>query len=195
MIKDLEANDPAKRKAMGEVFTNPYLVVNVLLNAPIALDFYDLFLLEDGMFPFTDAQIENEHRPIDVVAGNYAAGPNQPRSVLTFYWPRPSGTAVFDILPNTAFEAHAQKLIPHLQRVLDTLGVERSRVHAVRMTRWGHAMPTAYAGFLAKGIPAELRRPYRDTVFFANQDNWALPAFETCLLEAQSVAARMAAGL
>jgi len=63
------------------------------------------------------------------------------------------------------------------------------------MARWGHSMPIARPRFLVDGVPAELRRPYRGSVFFVNQDNWALPAFETCLLEAQAIAPRIVAGL
>jgi hypothetical protein len=32
-------------------------------------------------------------------------------------------------------------------------------------------------------------------VYFVNQDNWALPAFETCVLEAQTYSAEIDASL
>jgi hypothetical protein len=195
LIRDLAQHDPARLGAMQHVTTHPYLVANVLLDAPVALDFYDLFLLEDGHFPFTGQQLEDGHRPIDVVAGHYAFGPGAPRSVLTLYWPRPTGEAMFDLLAPGAYQAHAEHLAPHLVRLLATLGLERSQVRAVRLTRWGHAMPIPYPRFLTDGVPQLLRRPYRGSVFFVNQDNWALPAFETCLLEALAIAPRIAAAL
>lgn len=195
VIKDIQWKDTPKHDAMQQVYTHPYLVANVLLEAPIALDFYDLFLLGDGQFPLTDAQIEAEPRPIDLIAGHYVHGAGQPRSVLTIYWPMPISTAVFPLLAESAFELNAQRLAPHLQRVLSILGVKREQVRAVRMTRWGHSMPIARPRFLVDGVPAQLQRPYRDAVFFVNQDNWALPAFETCLLEAQALAPRITAGL
>ncbi len=195
VIKDLQANDTPKHDAMQQVFTHPYLVVNVLLEAPVALDFYDLFLLGEGEFPLTESQIEHDPRPIDLVAGNYVQGSGQPRSVLTFYWPLPVSTAVFPLLAPTSFAENARRVAPHLRRALTLLGLTREQVKAVRMTRWGHSMPIARTRFLVDGVPAALRRPYRDVVFFVNQDNWALPAFETCLLEAQALAPRIVAGL
>jgi len=195
VIQDLKRDDPAKLNAMQQVYTHPYIVANVLLDAPVALDFYDVFLLEDGNFPHTETQIEDRPRPMDVVSGHFALGAGQPRSVLTIYWPLPVSTAVFTLLAENALAAHARRIAPHLQRVLTLLGLERSQVRAVRMARWGHSMPIARPRFLVDGVPAELRRPYRGSVFFVNQDNWALPAFETCLLEAQAIAPRIVAGL
>ncbi len=181
--------------AMSQVIANPYIVANVLLEAPIALDFYDLFLLEDGNFPFGEGQLHSGNRPIDVIAGNFPAGPNQPRSVLTLYWPLPWAEAPFTLLADSAFEQKALELGPHLRRTLALLGVPEASVRAVRLTRWGHAMPIARTRFLADGVPAMLRQPWRGSVYFCNQDNWALPAFETCWLEAQALAPRILAGL
>jgi hypothetical protein len=195
VIKGLQQNDTPKHDAMQQVYTHPYLVANVLLEAPVALDFYDLFLLGDGAFPLTDVQIENDPRPIDLVAGHYVQGAGQPRSVLTFYWPLPIGTAAFELLADSAFAEHARRFAPHLRRVLKLLDVKHEHVRAVRMTRWGHSMPIARPRFLVDGVPAELQRPYRGSVYFVNQDNWALPAFETCLLEAQALVPRIVAGL
>lgn len=195
VIKGLQQNDTPKHDAMQQVYTHPYIVANVLLDAPVALDFYDLFLLGEGGFPQTEAQIEADPRPIDLIAGHFAQGAGQPSSVLTFYWPLPVSTAVFPLLADASHGEYARRLAPHLRRALSLLGLEREQVRAVRMTRWGHSMPIAKPRFLVDGVPAELQRPYRGSVFFVNQDNWALPAFETCLLEAQAMAPRILAGL
>ncbi|MBI3043130.1 MAG: hypothetical protein HYY78_09935 [Betaproteobacteria bacterium] len=45
-------------------------------------------------------------------------------------------------------------------------------------------MPVAAAGLIADGVPERLREPFRQRVFFVEQDNWALPAFETAVTEA-----------
>jgi hypothetical protein len=193
-ITALEHEDRPKYSAMQQVYTHPYIVANVLLDAPVALDFYDLFLLGEGNFPITEAQIEADPRPVDVVAGHFPQGAGQPRSVLTLYWPLPNATAVFPLL-TSELASYARRMAPHLTRVLATLGLESSNVRAVRMARWGHSMPIARPRFLVDGVPDELRRPYKGSVFFVNQDNWALPAFETCLLEAQALAPRIVAGL
>ncbi|MCE9634956.1 MAG: hypothetical protein K8T90_04555 [Planctomycetes bacterium] len=68
--------------------------------------------------------------------------------------------------------------------VLAILDVAPTAVEQVRMARWGHAIPVAAVGFVAAGHADVLRRPIDDRIFFVNQDNWALPAVETCLTEA-----------
>jgi hypothetical protein len=108
--------------------------------------------------------------------------------VLTLYWPLPWGEGPFTLVVENAWTDYANRLVPQIHTMLELLKVPASKVEQVRMTRWGHAMPIANIGFLAKGNPAKLRAPYQGRVYFANQDNWALPAFETALLEAKYVA-------
>ena len=43
----------------------------------------------------------------------------------------------------------------------------------------------AAPGLIAQGTIDHLRRPIDDRVFFVNQDNWALPAVENCMLDAE----------
>lgn len=195
LITGLQQLDRPKYEAMQQVNTNPYLVVNVLLTKPIALDFYDLFLLRDGGIASPESQPEFEYRVTDVVSGHYASSAADERSVLTLYWPLPWAHAVFTLIVDNAWRTHAERLMPELRRALALLAIDRSSVKQVRMTRWGHAMPIARVGFVSDGTVAHLRRPYRDHVYFVNQDNWALPAFETCLLEAHTFAARIDASL
>ena len=56
-------------------------------------------------------------------------------------------------------------------------------------------MPIARPGFIADGLAGLARRPIAETIYFVEQDNWALPAVETCLLEAETYSAEVAAGL
>lgn len=188
MLPELEKLDLDKLNAMYRVSVDPYVVANVLLDAPIDVPFYDIFLLGDGHLPMSDFEVALNSRVTDVVSGHYAAGGGPkppPQSVLTLYWPLPWGHAVFGLIADTAMRDYAATIVPQITGILDLLKVPRSAVRQVRLTRWGHAMPIALPTFIADGVPQELRRPFLDHVYFANQDNWALPAFETCLLEAQ----------
>jgi hypothetical protein len=65
-------------------------------------------------------------------------------------------------------------------------------VRRVRLTRWGHAQPIAAPSFIADGHAERVREPIDGVVYFVNQDNWALPAVETALLEAFEFAPRVA---
>ncbi len=63
------------------------------------------------------------------------------------------------------------------------------------MTRWGHAMPIHAPGLVRGGVTDELRRPFEGKVFFINQYNWALPAVENCLLDAEIYVPEIVEGL
>jgi hypothetical protein len=187
MLPELPSIDPEKANAMYQVTTNPYVVANVLLDAPIQRDFYDLFLLGDGDFPRNEGEVSAHSRVTDVLNGHFARRSSVPRSVLTLYWPLPWAWARFTLIDREpAWSDYAGRLAPQIDGILALLDVPRASVRQVRMTRWGHAMPIAYPGFIASGTAQQVRRPIRDRIYFVNQDNWSLPAFETCLLEAKT---------
>ena len=54
----------------------------------------------------------------------------------------------------------------------------------IRISRWGHALPVAQTGLIADGTLEKIRKPFRERVFFVEQDNWALPALDTSVNEA-----------
>jgi len=69
-------------------------------------------------------------------------------------------------------------------QVLPLLGLSPASIRDIRIARWGHPLPVARQGFYRERIFEKLRAPQRGKVFFVQQDNWALPAFETALTEA-----------
>lgn len=188
VLHDINRLDPSKRTAMDAIETSAYLVANVLLDAPIERDFYDIFLIGDESYPMTPVEFEQHPRVTDMLNGSYARKESVPRSVLTLYWPLPWFSAPFTLLPDDSWRNYAELLGPQLEHMLGLLDVTPSAVRQVRMTRWGHAVPIAKPGLIAYGTVAELRRPYQERVYFVNQDNWALPAVENSLLDANSVA-------
>lgn len=194
VLQGLSAGNPDQWNAMNSIPNAAYLVINILLNARIDRDFYDLFLLEDGVhFPVEAGQIYAQHRVMDVIDGDYARRTDPPRSVLTLYWPLPFHIGHFDLIQPDSYVRYAERLAPKLREILGLLAVPESAVQQVRMTRWGHSMPTAMPGLIGDGTCERASRPIEDKVFFVNQDNWALPAVETCLLEAQTASERIAA--
>ncbi len=196
MIHGLVDVDNEKFNAMHQINYRPYVVANVLLEAPITRDFYDTFLLYDGNFPTNDGEAEAYSRVVDMLSGHYARPEPAPRSVLTLYWPLPWGTGRFTLLPQSKpLEAYGESLAPQVRRMLELLKVPESAVRQVRMTRWGHAMPFAKPGLIAFGTAEASRRPLEGTVFFVEQDNWALPAVENCLLDAEIFRPEILAGL
>ncbi|MSR40540.1 MAG: hypothetical protein EXS10_01360 [Phycisphaerales bacterium] len=183
MLPWLDAADPAKREAMQLVPTVPYLVANVVLNAPLGHDFYDLYLNGSAAFPQDANTFESTRIITDAVNGGFAVDPTH-NGVLSIYWPLPWHTARFTIVHEEDWRNYAARAAPQLKTMLALLKVAPEAVAQIRISRWGHAMPFAQPGAYSSGLPNELRRPLNDRLWFVNQDNWLLPAVETALTEA-----------
>lgn len=188
ILHELETLYPEKRQAM-EIPTVPYLVANILLDAPVPLDFYDVFLIGDEAFPMDPAMIDLGPRVVDVLSGHYARSGSLPLSVVSLYMPFPYGSSrrASLVIPDP-WQRYAEILAPQVRRILDLFGLAENSVRQIRMTRWGHALPVAEPGFIASGTADLLRCPIEDRIFFVNQDNWALPAVENSILDARGVA-------
>jgi len=185
ILPDVPKMDEAKFSAMNALDFWAYLVVNVLLDSPIKRDFYDIFLLGDGDFPLSSGDVEARSRVVDMLSGHYARREPIPRSVLTLYWPMPWASSRFRVIWPDSWQRFSSEVVPQIRRMLSLLEVPQSAVRQVRLTRWGHAMPNHRPGLIASGVIDNLRRPFEDRIYFVNQDNWALPAVENCLLDAQ----------
>ncbi len=186
--------DAERLAAMDAVHQRAYVVVNVLLNVGLPDDFYDLWLLRDATLP-TPETAAQWHRVTDVISATWATGGGGDSSVLTMYWPLAFDPSRHAVVTATAWDEFAQKAGPQISSVLELLDVPVSAVAQIRMTRWGHPMPIARPGFYRAGYADILRKPLGERIFFVNQDNWALPAIETSLLEALHFAPRVAEGL
>lgn len=192
VLADIE---PDRLKAIEELRYHGYLVVDVLLRKEIEDDFYDLYMLRDGKVLDTPGAPPLPTRVTDVIRGNWARRERVPgESVLTLYWPIPFASGREEILfDRDAWDLLRPEVEKQVLEILPLLDVDPDQVEQVRMARWGHAVPVAAVGLIARGIPDVLRRPVDERIFFVNQDNWALPAIETCLTEALQFAPRIRA--
>jgi len=195
MRDDLERLDMPKYAAMQHINTMAYLVANVLIDQHVQADFYDVFLLGDGQFPMDGNAIGLDPRVIDVLNGRYAHHGHQNRSVFSLYWPLPWHTARFSLFVESAWEDYVQLLLPQLHRALALFNVDAASVRQIRLSRWAHSVPVATPNLIASGVVNDLRRPFEGKVYFINQDNWALPAVENSLLDAQEFTAAIADSL
>jgi hypothetical protein len=107
--------------------------------------------------------------------------------VLTIYKPLPyegAKSTIVDEGTHERFRLEAEKELPGL---LKDLGIEGNKVEGVRITRWGHALPVAEVGALANGMIDKLSAPI-GRIYFANQDNYLNPAFESAFSSAEAAA-------
>jgi hypothetical protein len=195
IIHDLPALDERKSAAMFALEYRAYAVVNVLLDAPVDLDFYDIYLHMGPGYPSGEAEVEELSRVTDLLNGHFARKKDLGRSVFTLYWPLPFDSGRWTLLHEDGFFNYARSLAPQIRRMLELHRLPESAVKQVRMTRWGHPIPIARPGLIADGVTESLRRPLADRIYFINQDNWALPAVENCLLDAEFYVSQLKVGL
>jgi len=189
LLPDLPRLAPEQGEAMQQIPQRAYVVANVLLDAPVRRDFYDLFLLGDGNFPMDETSAEQRLGVADVIKGTFPAGPAPGETdVLTLYWPLPFSRGRFTLIADDGWESYARRLVPQVRRILDLLRVGAGSVRQIRLTRWGHAMPISVPGLISDGTLELASRPIEDRIFFVNQDNWALPAVENTVLDAHTAA-------
>ncbi|HVZ93609.1 MAG TPA: NAD(P)-binding protein [Phycisphaerales bacterium] len=195
ILRPMQDLDPEKFDALHSIETNSYLVANVLLNAAIKRDFYDLFLLGDGNFPTTPNEFEERPAVTDVVSGHFTRGAGIAPSVLTLYWPLPSSIGRRWLIRDDVWVRFTTDIVPQIRRILGLLDVPESAVRQVRMTRWGHAFPVAEWNRIADGTCEKIQRPIAGKVFFVSQDNWLLPAVDNTLLDCGIYVPQIEAGL
>jgi len=193
IIQDLE---PARTSAIRKLQYNSYLVANVLVNQPIPDTFYDLFLLGRGKVDSKDIRKSSNSQGVtDVVLGTFARM-NSKQTVLTLYRGMPYSGARGVLLSPHAYDLYRKEFEHQLDsEILPLLGLSSKNVVDLRMTRWGHPLPVAATGLIADGTIDTIRAPFRERVFFIEQDNWMLPAFETAALEALHFSTKIASFL
>lgn len=191
----LATEDSAKLDAVEQVHTVPYLVGNVILSAPVPRELYDLFMSGGPAFPMEADAFASGPVITDVLNGSFAGGGPAHHSVLTAYWPLPWHTARFEVVAEDAWRAWAERAGSQIAEGLRLVGLSAKDVLQVRWSRWGHAMPIPRPCWLTSGAPELLRRPLLGRIWFANQDNWMLPAVETSLTEGLDAASHVNSAL
>jgi hypothetical protein len=185
VAKILKSIEPERQELISKLRYNAYLVGNALLNTPVKDDFYDLYMLGDAKIDFKNIQqTSDRHGITDVVHGAFAKTSKQ-GSVISCYRALPfTGGRALIFAPESyeSFRAAFENQIR--EQILPALGVKPETLVDVRVARWGHPMPVATPGLIASGEMEKIRRPFGDRVFFVEQDNWMLPAIETCAEEA-----------
>ena len=169
-----------------------YLVANAFLSTNLEENVYDIFALGAGEQSYADTKRAASLRgATDVINANFAA-PTASHSVLTLYRALPYEGGRAELYSPDAFTRFEGELRRQLhEELLPGLGVDVRQLRGLRLARWGHPLPLAKTGMYRAGLPAKLSEPYEKRVFFVNQDNHALPAFETSVTEAFAWAARI----
>jgi hypothetical protein len=169
-----------------------YLVANVLIDQPRSADFHDLYCIL-GKAPEDDPELELARRPFtDVVLATFAPHGHPDRTVLTLYRGLPFDGGRRRLLEPGSHESLRRLVEPALPATLAALGLDPARVRDLRLARWGHPLCLPSPGLISEGIPATAATPHQGRIFFAQQDNYALPAFEAGFSAAAEARTRVA---
>lgn len=177
LLPELESEQAS---AMASLRYRSYVVGNAILNRKIKSPTYDLFLLQNEV-PLSPTAMRPSARSFsDLCFGSWVQNDLPEQSVLTLYQGLAfDGARQFLFHPSSHNKYREHMLHALEQLVLPPLGLTQSDIAGLRMTRWGHPLPLAEVGLLSNGIAQKAAHPISGRVFFANQDNWANPSFES----------------
>ncbi len=192
----LNGIEPARLAAINKLKYNAYLVANVCINKHIPEDFYDLFLLNDGTCDSSNLmKAAMDQKATDVIHACFAK-PVADKSVLTLYRALPFAAGRPILYAENSYEQFRKEFEEQItNQVLPLFNLKNENVEELRISRWGHPLPVASPGLISEGHVKQLRKPFKDRIFFAEQDNWSLPALETAIGEALLMAEKIDAKL
>ena len=182
----LKGLSPERDQLWKSLGYRAYSVANVLLEAgPEDAPAFDLYAMK-GAVPETPSFGRRTDRPLtDFVFSDWAGG-GRPR-ILTIYRPFPFEGARNNLL-GPGIQARLEKeLREELKARLPEIGISADSIRGVRISLWGHSVPLARKG-LGESLEA-IGAPFGDRIYFANQDNFMNPSFESCVASANLAAA------
>lgn len=175
----------AKLAAIAELEYRAYVVANLLINRPIIESDYDLYWLGSGNADINKVAAYAKKRGItDIINANYSS-PDSEKTVLSFYQAFPHNGGRAELYSQDAYADMKTRISAQLKNeVYPYYQLTEQEIQSLRLTRWGHPLPLAVVGLLDRGIVDTLSAPIDDSIYFIEQDNWALPAIETVAAEA-----------
>lgn len=185
LIDQLDKIDKQKSEAIDKLTYRAYLVANLLVNKKLNLKDYDTFLLGNGKADLKGTEeYAKKIKATDVVNANFAS-PSGQYSVLSLFRAFPYNGIRDELIEKSSYEKFYREFSEQIHsELLPYFKLDKSNLVDLRLARWGHALPLAQKGLLANETVDHLCRPIKNKIFFVEQDNWALPAFETSMTEA-----------
>ncbi len=178
----------AQTAAIQRVSYRAYMVANILFKKSFSAPSFEIYCLK-GQVPVAPTVMNPPKMAFtDICFGSWAQDNNMDYGVLTLYKGLPmDGTRQFLFNPDYHSKFKRQ-IMNDLPPILAPLGLKQEDIMGMRLTRWGHALPVASVGIHTSGTLEEMNRPIDGRIFFANQDNFVDPCFESSMLAAQEAA-------
>lgn len=184
VLKNIE---PWRVEAIESLKYRPYLVGNVILNKSVESNFYDMYLLGKGKVDLKDVEkTSRKQLATDMVCANFAHV-DKKHTVLTLYRGIPFDHFRSEILDPGSYGRFHREFKNQMLELIPLLGFSKKNVVDIRLTRWGHPLPVASVGLIKDKTIDKIRQPFGKRIHFIEQDNWMMPAIETCFWESSRV--------
>ncbi|CBW25748.1 conserved hypothetical protein [Halobacteriovorax marinus SJ] len=174
----IEGLDKKQHSAMDDMVYHAYLVANVLFKNKLEAKHYDIYSLI-GDVPKSEYEDSKKRVFSDITYAHWANKEQAQRSAVTLYLPLPYAMAQQFLFSPILLEKYTKRIQKALDPFLKKSNKSWNDVEGIRLTRYGHAVAVAGHGDIASGLLERAHQPINNKIFFANQDNWANPCFET----------------
>ncbi len=177
IIPGLEDN---RLQTIAKLRYRSYMTANVLVRKKMERRPYDVFLTGKGKTNMRDIKAaQDKINGTDFVMANFAEL-DANANVLTFYRAFPYDGARTELHNPDAFTIYKKKFEEQVTRdIMPLLNFESKDIVDIRLALWGHALPLAEKGIYRGNAVATLRKPFRERIFFIEQDNWIYPSTQT----------------
>jgi len=177
----LHGIEEERLEAIDSLQFRAYMTANLLLKKVPNEKFYDLFMVDSGKLTSKSVKKHaNTMNATDIILANFSNPSVTDHSVLTFYRSFPYDGGRAELYEEGSYEKHKAAFERQIKKkILPLLGLKMSDIETLRLTLWGHALPLAEKGLYSSGVIDKIRKPFKDRVFFVEQDNWAYPSFQT----------------
>lgn len=165
-------------KAMDDMRYHAYLVANVILNKNIPAKYYDVYSLIESI-PTNEYEDSKARVFSDVIYAHWANASEATNSAITLYLPLPYDMAQQFLFSPMLYDKYKDRIEGALKPFHHNLGINADDIDGIRLTRYGHALPVAVTGGISNGLFEKAHKSIDNKIFFANQDNWGNPCFET----------------
>lgn len=178
--KVLEEIEPERQKAISRLKYRSYMTANLLVNKRVKGNYYDLFMVGKDNLDFSNIKKAQEERnATDFVLANFAS-PSNKHSVLTFYRAFPCDGMRAELIMPESYDKYKKAFEKQIaEEILPLVDAKQEDIIDLRLTRWGHALPLSEKGIYSDGTIDKLRKPFKNKVFFVEQDSWAYPSTQT----------------
>lgn len=174
----IDGMDKEKKDAINDMTYHAYLVANVLFKNHLEPQDYDLYSLK-GKVPTSPQRDSHQRVFSDITYAHWANQEQAERSAVTLYIPFPYDNAQQFLFYPFLHRKYSKLIQRALDPFLKNAGKTWEDIEGIRLTRYGHSVAVASTGAIANGTLERAHSPINDKIFFANQDNWANPCFET----------------